>query len=90
MLPLWQLYLEYVKKIYNTTSQEDLLALEEVYCYILDTYGQCADSLQLWQEYIKFLENIPAYTPQDESEKINRIRQTYQRAVVLPIRDNDI
>ncbi|KAI9894252.1 MAG: mRNA 3'-end-processing protein rna14 [Vezdaea aestivalis] len=87
---LWKVYLDYVRRRNNLTTDttgQARTVVSQSYDFVLDNVGNDPESGQLWQEYIHFVRSGPG-TPggaawQDQ-QKMDQLRKAYQRAICVP------
>lgn len=87
---LWSLYLDYVRRRNNLTTDTAGTArttVSQAYDFVLQNVGMDKDSGRIWQDYVQFIRsgpgNIGGSSWQDQ-QKMDLLRKTYQRAICVP------
>lgn len=96
-LSLWKLYLDFIKKEYplsasaeaqvrdSGSESENRLTVGRAFEFALEHVGYDVESGVIWQDYISFLQSQVPQTPKEESQKMDLIRHTYSRALIIPL-----
>ncbi|TIA89122.1 hypothetical protein E3P99_02198 [Wallemia hederae] len=79
----WSSYLNYIRR--NNYSAEGRQIVIKAYEFAISHVGQDKDSGEIWLAYIKFLKDGSATNTWEEQQRMDALRRTYQRAVVIPI-----
>ncbi|KAI9799008.1 MAG: hypothetical protein M1825_004904 [Sarcosagium campestre] len=89
-IQLWSLYLDYVRRRNNLTTDPAGTArttVSQAYDIVLQNVGLDKDSGRIWQDYIQFLRSgagsIGGSSWQDQ-QKMDQLRRAYQRAICIP------
>ncbi|KAI9883229.1 MAG: hypothetical protein M1823_005005 [Watsoniomyces obsoletus] len=89
-LPLWKLYLDYVRRINNLTTDttgEARAKIVQAFELTLQHVGLDKDSGHLWLDYVQFLRsgpgNVGGSNWQDQ-QKMDQLRKAYQRGICIP------
>jgi cleavage stimulation factor subunit 3 len=87
---LWSLYLDYVRRVHNLTTDATGQARQTIntaFDFVLKTIGIDFDSGRIWEDYVQFTKSGPGVvggsTWQDQ-QKMDTLRKTLQRAVCIP------
>ena len=83
-VPLWELYLRYVKRV-NAEKQDANTIATQAYEFALSHIQSDIQSGPIWQEFIQFLEQLPAANQWEQQHKMDEIRRVYRKAVALPL-----
>ncbi|KJE88730.1 hypothetical protein, variant [Capsaspora owczarzaki ATCC 30864] len=82
---LWKTYVGYMRDT-KRTLPDFREVMTQAYEFTLEHVGLDLNSTSIWLEYIDFLKSQDAAgNPHAEGMKMDRIRRTYQKAVVSPI-----
>ena len=89
-LALWSLYLDYVRRRNNLTTDttgQARTVLVQAYDTVLQHVGVDKDSGRIWHDYVQFLRagpgNVGGSNWQDQ-QKMDQLRKVYQRAICVP------
>lgn len=87
---LWSLYLDYVRRVHNLTTDATGQARQTIntsFDFVLKTIGIDFDSGRVWEDYVQFIRSGPGViggsTWQDQ-QKMDTLRKTLQRAICIP------
>ena len=89
-LQLWSLYLDYVRRRHNLTTDTSGTArsvLSQTYEFVLQNVGIDKDSGRIWQDYVQFLRSGPGAvggSSWQDQQKMDQLRKAYQRAICIP------
>lgn len=89
-IELWSVYLNYVRRRNNLTSDPSGNArqiVNQTYEFVLQNVGNDKDAGPLWQDYIQFIRSGPGQvggTGWQDQQKMDSLRKAYQRAVTIP------
>lgn len=89
-LQLWSLYLDYVRRRHNLTTDTSGTArsvLSQTYEFVLQNVGIDKDSGRIWQDYVQFLRSGPGAvggSNWQDQQKMDQLRKAYQRAICIP------
>ncbi|KAJ1990144.1 mRNA 3'-end-processing protein rna14 [Dimargaris cristalligena] len=86
---LYQFYLDYIFAM-NTVSSGLVISTEaqdtivQALEFVLNRVGIDKDAGPIWTKYIEFLKSREPRSQMDEQWKIDNLRKTFQRAIVIP------
>lgn len=89
-LQLWSLYLDYIRRRNNLTTDTTGTArttLSQAYDFVLQNVGLDKDSGRIWHDYIQFLKSGPGVvggSNWQDQQKMDQLRKAYQRAICIP------
>ncbi|KAI9798586.1 MAG: mRNA 3'-end-processing protein rna14 [Piccolia ochrophora] len=89
-LQLWSLYLDYVRRRNNLTTDPAGTArtiVSQAYDFVLQNVGLDKDSGRIWQDYIQFTRSGPGMiggSNWQDQQKMDQLRKAYQRAICVP------
>lgn len=89
-IQLWSLYLDYVRRRNNLTTDTAGTArsiVSQAYDFVLQNVGIDKDSGRIWQEYVQFLRSGPGTiggNSWQDQQKMDQLRKAYQRAICIP------
>ena len=87
---LWSLYLDYVRRRNNLTTDTAGTArtiVSQAYDFVLRNVGIDKDSGNIWQDYVQFIRAGPGMIgggSWQDQQKMDQLRKTYQRAICIP------
>ncbi|KAI9823314.1 MAG: mRNA 3'-end-processing protein rna14 [Thelocarpon impressellum] len=87
---LWSLYLDYVRRRNNLTTDTAGTArtvVSQAYDFVLQNVGIDKDSGRIWQDYVQFIRAGPGViggSSWQDQQKMDQLRKTYQRAICIP------
>ncbi|KAI9680848.1 MAG: Cleavage stimulation factor subunit 3 [Caeruleum heppii] len=87
---LWSLYLDYVRRRNNLTTDAQGTArtiVSQAYDFVLQNIGIDKDSGRIWQDYVLFIRSGPGSiggSNWQDQQKMDLLRKTYQRAICIP------
>ncbi|TIA80085.1 hypothetical protein E3P98_02868 [Wallemia ichthyophaga] len=81
----WSSYLNYIRR--NNDGGEGRQVVVKAYEFAISHVGQDKDSGEIWLAYIRFLKDGAATNTWEEQQRMDALRRTYQRAVVIPIQN---
>ena len=87
---LWSLYLDYVRRRNNLTTDAAGTArtiISQAYDFVLQNVGVDKDSGRIWQDYVQFLRSGPGTiggSSWQDQQKMDQLRKAYQRAICIP------
>ncbi|TIB95397.1 Suf-domain-containing protein [Wallemia mellicola] len=81
----WSSYLNYIRR--NNQGAEGRQIVIKAYEFAISHVGQDKDSGEIWLGYIRFLKDGSATNTWEEQQRMDALRRTYQRAVVIPIQN---
>lgn len=86
---LWEFYLSYVRRTNNLSTDGDRArnTISQAYEFILDRIGIDIESGSLWSQYIEFIRGKDTSTTWEEQQKMDLLRKTYRRAIVIPLKN---
>ncbi|CAG8601414.1 8169_t:CDS:10 [Paraglomus brasilianum] len=87
---LWKYYLNYVRRKTTGDKSSSLTpeareVLTKTYEFVLNHVGLDKDSGNIWSDYLFFLKTGEANSTWEESQKMDLMRRTYQKAICIPI-----
>ncbi len=53
--------------------------------FALGACGHDKDSGSIWADYIEFVKSWPKASPEDTKTQMNKLREVYHRALVIPL-----
>ena len=89
-LQLWSIYLNYVRRRNNLTTDVSGNArqiVSQAYDFVLQNVGIDRDSGQIWQDYVNFIKSGPGTmggSGWQDQQKMDSLRKAYQRAICVP------
>ena len=95
-LPLWQLYLDHVRRHNNVTTDTTGSArqtIHQAYELALRQVGLDKESGRLWQDYVQFIKSGPGIiggSNWQDQQKMDLLRKTYQQAICIPTQATNI
>ncbi|KAI9845056.1 MAG: mRNA 3'-end-processing protein rna14 [Thelocarpon superellum] len=87
---LWSLYLDYVRRRNNLTTDTAGTArttVSQAYDFVLQNVGIDKDSGRIWHDYVQFIRSGPGLiggSSWQDQQKMDLLRKTYQRAICVP------
>ena len=86
---LWKLYLDYVRSLNDasnktTTEQEKRATIVQAYEFVLSHCGVEYYASPIWIAYLDFLSSFSSPDPSEESQRIDHLRKTFHRALLIP------
>jgi cleavage stimulation factor subunit 3 len=87
---LWSLYLDYVRRRNNLTTDTSGQArrtISSAYDFALQNIGMDKDSGSVWVDYIQFIQSGPGNiggSGWQDQQKMDTLRKAYQRAICIP------
>ena len=87
---LWSIYLDYVRRRNNLTTDPSGNARQivtQAYEFVLQNIGIDKDSGQIWQDFIQFIRSGPGNiggSGWQDQQKMDSLRKVYQRAICIP------
>lgn len=88
-MELWTTYLSYIRMV-KRGAKDERKSITEAYQFVLKHMGHHITAKSVWAQYIKFLKDSPAPKVLEFSNKIEKVRAAYHRAVVAPITGVDV
>ncbi|KAI9786536.1 MAG: mRNA 3'-end-processing protein rna14 [Peltula sp. TS41687] len=89
-IQLWSLYLDYVRRRNNLTTDTAGTArtiISQAYDFVLQNVGIDKDAGRIWQEYVQFIRSGPGAiggSNWQDQQKMDQLRKAYQRAICIP------
>ena len=89
-LQLWAMYLDYVRRRNNLTTDVSGNArqvVSQAFDFVLQNIGIDKDSGQIWQDYVQFIKSGPGTmggSGWQDQQKMDTLRKAYQRAICVP------
>ncbi|KAJ2713559.1 mRNA 3'-end-processing protein rna14 [Coemansia spiralis] len=89
-IELWRCYLDYVLQT-NAGGQGSGLqsasraTVMDCYKLVLDNVGGDREAGQIWLNYLAFINSAQTHAAYEEQQKADLLRETYQRAVAIPM-----
>ena len=89
-LQLWSIYLNYVRRRNNLTTDVSGTArqiVSQAYDFVLQNVGIDRDSGQIWQDFVNFIKSGPGTmggSGWQDQQKMDSLRKAYQRAICVP------
>ena len=89
-VPLWSMYLDYIRRVHNLTTDESGTARKIVstsFDFVLQSIGMDKDSGNIWKDYVDFVKSGPgnvAGSSWQDQQKMDSVRKAYTRAVSVP------
>lgn len=89
-VPLWLVYLDYVRRRNNLTDagSEARTVVARAYEFVLDNVGIDRDSGRIWQDYVQFIRSGPGTiggSGWQDQQKMDQLRKAFRRATSVPI-----
>ncbi|KAL1899213.1 mRNA 3'-end-processing protein rna14 [Sporothrix stenoceras] len=89
-VPLWLVYLDYVRRRNNLTDagSEARTVVARAYEFVLDNVGIDRDSGGIWQDYVQFIRSGPGTiggSGWQDQQKMDQLRKAFRRATSVPI-----
>lgn len=87
---LWSMYLDYVRRRNNLTTDASGTArqvIAQAYDFVLQHIGIDKDAGPIWQDYVKFIHSGPGEvggTGWQDQQKVDTLRKAYRQALVIP------
>ncbi|KZF18863.1 Suf-domain-containing protein [Xylona heveae TC161] len=87
---LWSVYLDYVRRRNNLTTDSSGTARQivaQAYDFVLQNIGIDKDAGAIWQDHIRFIRSGPGTiggNSWQDQQKMDLLRKTYQRAICAP------
>lgn len=81
----WSSYLNYIRR--NNDGPDGRQVVVKAYEFAISHVGQDKDSGEIWLGYIRYLKDGSAANTWEEQQRMDALRRTYQRAVVIPIQN---
>jgi cleavage stimulation factor subunit 3 len=89
-IQLWSLYLDYVRRRNNLTTDTGGTArttVSQAYDFVLTNVGMDKDAGRIWLDYVQFIRSGPGVvggTSWQDQQKMDLLRKIYQRAICVP------
>lgn len=83
----WSSYLNYIRRNNESKGLEGRQTIIKAYEFAISHVGQDKDSGEIWLGYIRFLKEGQANNTWEEQQRMDALRRTYQRAVLVPIQN---
>ena len=89
-IQLWSLYLDYVRRRNNLTTDTAGTArttVSQAYDFVLTNVGMDKDAGRIWLDYVQFIRSGPGVvggTSWQDQQKMDLLRKVYQRAICVP------
>lgn len=86
---LWEFYLGYVRRMNNISIDGDKArtTISQAYEFILERIGIDVESGPIWNQYLEFIRGKDTSTTWEEQQKMDLLRKTYRRAIVIPLKN---
>ena len=89
-VPLWLVYLDYVRRRnnLNDAGSEARTVVSRAYEFVLDNIGVDRDSGRIWQDYVQFIRSGPGTiggSGWQDQQKMDQLRKAFRRATSVPI-----
>ncbi|KAJ1732749.1 mRNA 3'-end-processing protein rna14 [Coemansia biformis] len=89
-IELWRSYLNYVLRANTDDQGSDLppanrATVMDCYRLVLDNIGCDREAGQIWINFIAFIGSAQSHAPYEEQQKCGLLRETYQKAVAIPM-----
>jgi cleavage stimulation factor subunit 3 len=86
-VPLWNCYVHYIRRKNNliTGGEDARRIIFQAYDLAVDKVGIDPESGELWNDYLKFIEDWNPISAFDEQQKMDLKRKVYKKALIIPL-----